>query len=92
MKMGLAGRVPQIFNLLYRRVSVGKTLDRHGHRAGCKPAIRQITNLRHIFWSDAMPRRVAPQTMKMGRDSGLGLGLGLGLGREARIFWSGTMK
>jgi hypothetical protein len=51
MKMALAGCVPQIFNLLYRRLAVGKALDGHGHRAGCKPAIQQITNLCHIFWS-----------------------------------------
>jgi hypothetical protein len=51
MKMAWAGRVSQVFNLLYRRLSVGKALDPWGHRAGCKPAIRQITNLRHIFWS-----------------------------------------
>jgi hypothetical protein len=51
MKMALAGCVPQIFNLLYRRLAVGKALDGCRDRAGCKPAIRQITNLRHIFWS-----------------------------------------
>jgi hypothetical protein len=27
MKMALAGCVPQIFNLLYRRLAVGKALD-----------------------------------------------------------------
>jgi hypothetical protein len=68
MKMGLAGRVPQIFNLLYRRLVVGKGLDGCRHRAGCKPAIRQITNLRHIFGSVLMPRGVPPEMMKVGRD------------------------
>jgi hypothetical protein len=29
------------------------------------PRVPQIFNLRHIFWSDHMPRRVAPQTMKI---------------------------
>jgi hypothetical protein len=68
MKMALAGCMPQIFNLLYRRLAVGKALDGRRHRAGCKPAIRQITNLRHIFWPDDMPRSVVPQAMKVGRD------------------------
>jgi hypothetical protein len=62
--MELAVRVPQILNLLYRRLAVGRAIEDCGRAAGCKPAIRQITNPRYIFWSDAMPQ-AAPQRMKM---------------------------
>jgi len=51
----LVSRVAQIFNLLYRRFVVGRHPNEFARpleivrSAGCKPAIRQIKNLRYAF-------------------------------------------
>jgi hypothetical protein len=52
--------VTQIFNLLYRRFAIGQRFEfarvlHYWTPAGCKPAIRQIENLRYFQTPEALP-------------------------------------